>query len=479
MVVGRWIECRGDLLAEGAKSLQLRLRDRFRVAAVDYHRLRYLRIAGAGYFSSTVQRWLDRFSDFRRGSLPSSSTFYRKRVSKDIDVEDDSVLTRMLHAVAVPVIGNVCHVFMHGLNRIQIFGAEKLQHVLLHRPENKSLITVSNHVAAMDDPLVISSLLPPSMLLDANGLRWTLCASDRCFKNPVTSAFFKYVKVLPVSRGDGIYQKGMDLAISKLNRGGWVHIFPEGSRSRDGGKTMGSAKRGIGRLVLDADSIPIVVPFVHTGMQEVMPIGAKFPRIGKTVTILVGDPISFDDLIKEGPNKNISRGKLYDAVSARIGDRLQKLKLQVEGLAIEQALQLQKYPSRATERAAGLLQNIDWESLGMGNYIGVDDNSPRQDLLLEPDVAQLYPQESSREDRRFRVGFSGEGGFVSRIRGYMDSTDLTVFAARGLFTNNRTNEYFASLEGVSPLKVWNNFWKAMSGNDHFLPNSVFTEAMKC
>lgn len=35
-------------------------------------------------------------------------------------MEGDSVLTRMLQAVAVPVIGNVCYVFMHGLNRVQV-----------------------------------------------------------------------------------------------------------------------------------------------------------------------------------------------------------------------------------------------------------------------------------------------------------------------------------------------------------------------
>lgn len=66
---------------------------------------------------------------------------------------------------------------------------------------------MSNHVASVDDPFVIAALVPRHALLDAQNLRWTLCASDRCFKNPVTSAFFKSVKVLPVSRGDGIYQK--------------------------------------------------------------------------------------------------------------------------------------------------------------------------------------------------------------------------------------------------------------------------------
>lgn len=41
----------------------------------------------------------------------------------------------------------------------------------------------------------------------------------------------------------------------------------------------------LNRLVLDADNVPIVVPFVHTGMQDIMPVGAKLPRIGKTVCI--------------------------------------------------------------------------------------------------------------------------------------------------------------------------------------------------
>ncbi|XP_051145672.1 uncharacterized protein LOC127261381 isoform X2 [Andrographis paniculata] len=412
MAVGRWRECRGDLMAEGAKSLQRRLRDRFRVTAVNYHRRRNIRISGGRYFSSTVQRWLDRLSDFRRDSLPSSSTFYHKRVSKDIDAEYDSVLTRMLQAVAVPVIGNVCHVFMHGLNRIQIFGADKLQNAVLHRPENKSLIT------------------------------------------------------------------GMDLAISKLNRGGWVHIFPEGSRSRDGGKTIRPAKRGIGRLVLDADNVPLVVPFVHTGMQEVMPVGAKFPKIGKTVTILVGEPISFDDII-EGDRESIPRGELYDAVSARISIHLRNLKLQVEALAIEQALHLQNNPSHSPERAAELLQNIDWESHGITNHMSVENPAPREHahtLSVEPTPTptRLYAQETNLQFQ--------EGGFVSRIRGYMDSTELMVFSARGLLSHRRTttNTYLPILESVSPLKAWNNFWKSMSGNHHFLPNSVaFNEAMQC
>ncbi|CDP17184.1 unnamed protein product [Coffea canephora] len=467
MVVERWVETAvGDVLKDGARMLQIKLKNRFRVA-VDHHRRMagFYSTDGDGYFSSTMQRLIQRFSEFRRDSLPSSTMFYRKRVSKDIDLEADSVLTRVLQAVAVPVFGNVCHVFMHGLNRVQIYGAEKLHQAVLGRPENKPLVTVSNHVAAVDDPFVLAALLPRNVLLDAHNLRWTLCATDRCFRNPLTSAFFKYVKVLPVSRGDGIYQKGMDVAISKLNRGEWVHIFPEGSRSRDGGKTIGPIKRGVGRLILDADNVPIVLPFVHTGMQDIMPIGAKLPRIGKTVTVLIGDPIQFDDILNLEENQNMSRGKLYDAVIARIRDRLQRLKAQVERLVIEQSLQLQNYPTKVTEQSAGILRQVDWGSPGKETYTRLEDYlSPRKNLTTEKvEVDQTQLQERSLQSRNSRMCLLWEGGIGSRNQCYMESTELMGFAARGLLMNNtpRVNDCFVDIQGVNPLKALNDFRKSM------------------
>ncbi|ONI04416.1 hypothetical protein PRUPE_6G320700 [Prunus persica] len=449
---------RGDLWKNKALSVQLRLRERFRVE-VDRRLKLHPIFTDDGYFSSTFQRWLQRFRDFRRDSLPSSTVFYRKRVGKEFNAEEESVLLRMLQAVAVPVIGNVCHVFMNGLNHIQVYGVEKLHDAVLHRPKGQPLITVSNHVASMDDPLVLAALLPRHVLLDAQNLRWTLCATDRCFANPATSAFFRSVRVLPVSRGDGIYQKGMDTAISKLNQGGWVHIFPEGSRSRDGGKTMGSSKRGVGRLVLDADNIPMVVPFVHSGMQDIMPIGASIPRIGKTVTVVIGDPIYFDDLLNCEGAKHVSRGKLYDAVSSRIGHRLRELKVQVDKLA--QVTRPQNLPAQNTERAAVILQQVDWESFGMGNLVSSEDDGS-QVPETQVQLVSTHTQEprSTDTDRRFRVGFSREGGIASRMRSFMDHPDLMGFAARGLFMNRRVHETTPSGRGVGPLKAWKQYLEA-------------------
>jgi monolysocardiolipin acyltransferase len=74
---------RGDLWKSKAIALKIQLRDRFRVA-VDNRRRRRSNLPAMfsgddGYLSIIVDRWLRRFRDFRKESLPSSSTFYRKR----------------------------------------------------------------------------------------------------------------------------------------------------------------------------------------------------------------------------------------------------------------------------------------------------------------------------------------------------------------------------------------------------------------
>lgn len=59
------------------------------------------------------------------------------------------------------------------------------------RPAGQPLITVSNHVAAMDDPLLLAALTPFRSVFEPGGMRWSLCATDRCFKNGFMSAFFR------------------------------------------------------------------------------------------------------------------------------------------------------------------------------------------------------------------------------------------------------------------------------------------------
>ncbi|XP_040380087.1 uncharacterized protein LOC102720486 isoform X1 [Oryza brachyantha] len=464
---------------------QIRSRFRVGVAPVD-RRWLWRRRADGRAASEAVRQWTERVralwqrdkgTDRSSSSLPGTSQaaaagkpssaalrFYRKKVGKDVDGVEDSVIIRSLQALAVPLIGNACHVFMHGFNSVQIYGAEKLQQALQERPKGKPLLTVSNHVAAMDDPFVIASILPPSVMLEAQKLRWTLCATDRCFTNPILSTFFRSVKVLPVSRGDGIYQKGMDMALSKLNSGGWVHIFPEGSRSKDGGKTIAPAKRGVGRLVMDADSLPVVIPFIHTGMQDIMPVGKRIPRAGKRVIVVVGDPINFDDLIihNSDETQHISRGILYDKATERIGQRLQKLKAEVDRLAAEQKSELQHYHARDTmSYGTQLWQQVDWEAFGIGSSMLLSpepsdvQEPPKQAkpaLLLEPEQAKpelhLEPEQAMPELQLQQgipatppnAAISSNFSVPLWFRHHTDPSELVGFAARGMLKNGRFME---------------------------------------
>ncbi len=91
-------------------------------------------------------------------------------------------------------VGGVCKVFLHGLSDTKITGAGHFEDAL-QRPAGQALLTVSNHVAAADDPALTAALLPAKYLLDQKALRWTMCATDRCFTSPTMIPFFRAAKV--------------------------------------------------------------------------------------------------------------------------------------------------------------------------------------------------------------------------------------------------------------------------------------------
>jgi monolysocardiolipin acyltransferase len=123
--------------------------------------------------------------------------------------------------------------------------------------------------------------------------------------------------------------------VERLREGQWVHIFPEGGRTRDPQGLMTPAfKPGIGRLMAEAQ--PLVLPFYHHGMQGVLPVGALRPRRGKTVRVLFGEPFDAADELRElsqgGPP--VEGRALWDALAARAHERLRELELRLHPAAV-------------------------------------------------------------------------------------------------------------------------------------------------
>lgn len=91
--------------------------------------------------------------------------------------------------MVVMAVGGFAKVVASLLNSTTVHNAETLINVVRSRSPGVPLITVSNHMSTLDDPVMWGFKGFPSF--DANLARWVLAAEDICFKNAVLSYFFR------------------------------------------------------------------------------------------------------------------------------------------------------------------------------------------------------------------------------------------------------------------------------------------------
>ncbi|KAF5005645.1 hypothetical protein FDECE_7922 [Fusarium decemcellulare] len=268
---------------------------------------------------------------------------------------------RMASTAVMGSVGLLTRGFMCGLNDLEVRGLDRLLGVLDRRRlegRERGLLTVCNHVAVLDDPL-IWGILPVRYCFDAVNMRWGLGAHDICFKNKATSTFFSLGQVLPTHRlwhspHGGLYQPTMTQAIKLLsgpspaawstasdsplttvpptpappipsplffstngvdnfpapaaypgNRNAWVHVFPEACCHQSPGSGMRYFKWGVSRLILETDPAPEFIPMFIHGTQHIMAEDRGWPRwaprIGNKVRVVIGEPTDVDQVF--GPQR--------------------------------------------------------------------------------------------------------------------------------------------------------------------------------
>jgi 1-acyl-sn-glycerol-3-phosphate acyltransferase len=177
---------------------------------------------------------------------------------------------------------------------LEVEGHEKI-------PTTGGVILAPNHVSYLDPPCAGAALERPV---------WFMAKSE-LFKIPILGQIIPKTHAFPVRRGTAD-RAALRKAISLLEEGKVVLIFPEGKRNTPG--QPGSAEAGIGLVALKSKA-PIV-PVALIGTETVLPQHSPFLKFGK-IKVRIGDPIPMDDLYNNKEDRDALR-KVGDRVMAAI-----------------------------------------------------------------------------------------------------------------------------------------------------------------
>jgi 1-acyl-sn-glycerol-3-phosphate acyltransferase len=177
-------------------------------------------------------------------------------------------------------------------------------------PLTGPVILAPNHASYIDPPLVGAGVRRQISFL----------ARDNIFHVPVLAAILRSWEVVPVDR-DGGTGRGLKQILQRLEQGGAIILFPEGTRSRHG--ELNPARSGIGLTVIKSGAP--VVPARVFGTHDAFGPHRRLPR-PKRVAVKYGKPLMFEALRAEAATCSKQRIKeIYQQVADEIMTEIARL----------------------------------------------------------------------------------------------------------------------------------------------------------
>lgn len=150
-------------------------------------------------------------------------------------------------------------------------------------------VLVSNHLSLIDSWFVQYAIAFPQFYFKPWIVPWNLPEGANYFRGFI-APFIWLSKSIPIVRLGAAKDKklSIDKVINVLQNKEAVHIFPEGTRSRTG--RMERYTNGVGRVYLSVADVTILPVYIR-GMENVLPIKVKVPRLFKKIDVVIGTPI--------------------------------------------------------------------------------------------------------------------------------------------------------------------------------------------
>lgn len=178
-----------------------------------------------------------------------------------------------------------------------------------HLPPEGGWLAAANHVT-MADPLTFAHFLYD------NGVAPKILAKESLFRVPVAGRILRSSGQIPVHRNSARAKESLSSAISALEAGECVAVFPEGTLTRDPDLWPMAGRTGIARLALTT-RVP-VVPIAQWGAHEILAPYGKVPHLlgRKKVTVVAGPPVDLSDLYDRGQDPATLREATERVMSA-------------------------------------------------------------------------------------------------------------------------------------------------------------------